>query len=266
MVKFPIGLYGVYQYEMLKNGTLKMLSCEKTVIVFLLCLSVMLFSCGDESSNNALDSITKENLSLPKLGLHGSEYRNQRYLFKLLDLPTNNWTIREINNKNTIDAFLDWEEIFGFKVEVNEMDSLLLMEPVIESDFVYQLVDVLENKIPHILIWIEKQTVSDINTPKDYVEGLLETIEFLNEVGALKKNALEVTDQGKILSADRVSGYYYDIIADDGRHSKASLFMRSTSNTFYIYHYDLWAPDQASYEKYLQTFNQMLSTVAFNTQ
>ena len=243
-----------------------MLNRKKTVIVFLLCLPVMLFSCGDEGSNNALDSVVKENLSLPKFGLHGSEYRNQRYLFKLLGLPINNWTVQEISNKNTSDAFLDWEEIFGFKVEVNEIDSLLLMEPVAESDFVYQLVDVLENKIPHILIWIEKQTVSDINTPKDYVEGLLETIEFLNEVGALKENALEVTDQGKILSADRVGGYYYDIVADDGRHSKASLFMRSTSNTFYIYHYDLWTPDQASYEKYLQVYNQMLSTLAFNTQ
>ena len=243
-----------------------MLNCEKNVIVVFLCLLVMLFSCADESSDNALGLVTKENLSLPKLGLHGSEYRNQRYLFKLLGLPINNWTVQEISNKNTSDAFLDWEEIFGFKVEVNEMDSLLLMEPVSESDFVYQLVDVLENKLPHILIWVEKQTVSDINTPKDYVEGLLETIEFLNEVGALRENALEVTDQGKILSADRVGGYYYDIVDDDGRHRKASLFMRSTSNTFYIYHYDLWTPDQASYEKYLQIYNQMLSTLAFNTQ
>ena len=243
-----------------------MLNCEKNVIVVFLCLLVMLFSCADESSDNALGLVTKENLSLPKLGLHGSEYRNQRYLFQLLGLPVNNWTVQEISNKNTSDAFLDWEEIFGFKVEVNEMDSLLLMEPVAESDFVYQLVDVLEKKLPHILIWIEKQTVSDINTPKDYVEGLLETIEFLNEVGALRENALKVTDQGKILSADRVGGYYYDIVADDGRHSKASLFMRSTSNTFYIYHYDLWTPDQASYEKYLQIYNQMLSTLAFNTQ
>ena len=243
-----------------------MLNCEKNVVVVFLCLLVMLFSCAGESSDNALGLVTKENLSLPKLGLHGSEYRNQRYLFKLLGLPINNWTVQEISNKNTSDAFLDWEEIFGFKVEVNEMDSLLLMEPVAESNFVYQLVDVLENKIPHILIWIEKQTVSDINTPKDYVEGLLETIEFLNEVGALRENALKVTGQGKILSADRVGGYYYDIVADDGRHSKASLFMRSTSNTFYIYHYDLWAPDQASYEKYLQIYNQMLSTLAFNTQ
>ena len=243
-----------------------MLNCEKNVVVVFLCLLVMLFSCADESSDNVLSSVTKENLSLPKLGLHGSEYRNQRYLFKLLGLPVNNLTVQEISNKNTSDAFLDWEEIFGFKVEVNEMDSLLLMEPVAESDFVYQLVDVLENKLPHILIWIEKQTVSDINTPKDYVEGLLETIEFLNEVGALRENALKVTGQGKILSADRVGGYYYDIVADDGRHSKASLFMRSTSNTFYIYHYDLWTPDQASYEKYLQIYNQMLSTLAFNTQ
>ena len=243
-----------------------MLNCEKNVIIFLLCLLVMLFSCADESSDNVLSSVTKENLSLPKLGLHGSEYRNQRYLFKLLGLPVNNWTVQEISNKNTSDSFLDWEEIFGFKVEVNEMDSLLLMEPVAESDFVYQLVDVLENKLPHILIWIEKQTVSYINTPKDYVEGLLETIEFLNEVGALRENALKVTGQGKILSAARVGGYYYDIVADDGRHSKASLFMRSTSNTFYIYHYDLWTPDQASYEKYLQIYNQMLSTLAFNTQ
>ena len=245
---------------------LKMLNCEKNVVVVFLCLLVMLFSCADESSDNALGLVTKENLSLPKLGLHGSEYRNQRYLFKLLGLPVNNWTVQEISNKNTSDAFLEWEEIFGFKVEVNEMGSLLLMEPVAEADFVFQLVDVLENKLRHILIWIEKQTVSDINTPKDYVEGLLETIEFLNEVGALRENALEVTDQGKILSADRVGGYYYDIVADDGRHSKASLFMRSTSNTFYIYHYDLWAPDQASYEKYLQIYNQMLSTLAFNTQ
>ena len=70
---------------------LKMLNCEKNVIVFLLCLLVMLFSCADESSDNALDLVTKENLSLPKLGLHGSEYRNQRYLFKLLSLPVNNW-------------------------------------------------------------------------------------------------------------------------------------------------------------------------------
>ena len=108
-----------------------MLNCEKNVIIFLLCLLVMLFSCADESSDNVLSSVTKENLSLPKLGLHGSEYRNQRYLFKLLGLPVNNWTVQEISNKNTIDAFLDWEEIFGFKVEVNEMDSLLLMEPVV---------------------------------------------------------------------------------------------------------------------------------------
>ena len=241
-----------------------MLNCKKTVILFLLCLPIILFSCGDEGSN-ALDSITKEGPSLPRLGLHGSEYRNQRYLFKFLNLPVNDWTVKEISNKNTIDAFLDWEEIFGFKVEVNEMDSLLLMEPVVESDFVYQLVDVLENKIPHILIWVEKQTVSDISAPKEYVEGLLETIEFLNEAGALKQN-LEVTDQGKILSADRVSGYYYDMVADDGRRSKDSLFMRSTSNTFYIYHYDLWVPNQASYEQYLQTYNRMLSTLAFNTQ
>ena len=144
--------------------------------------------------------------------------------------------------------------------------SAKTIQALIECDSKFSYVDVLENKIPHILIWIEKQTVSDINTPKDYVEGLLETIEFLNEVGALRENALKVTGQGKILSADRVGGYYYDIVADDGRHSKASLFMRSTSNTFYIYHYDLWTPDQASYEKYLQIYNQMLSTLAFNTQ
>ena len=83
-------------------------------------------------------------------------------------------------------------------------------------------------------------------------------------VGLVAAVYVLLTDDIEIV--DDIVAVVDDIVADDGRHSKASLFMRSTSNTFYIYHYDLWTPDQASYEKYLQVYNQMLSTLAFNTQ
>ena len=60
-----------------------------SLIVILLCI-FLLISCGDEDTDN---STTKEDAEDAPLGLSGNTYRNQDYLFKISNLPVEEWSL-----------------------------------------------------------------------------------------------------------------------------------------------------------------------------
>ena len=77
-----------------------------------------------------------------------------------------------VTNANTIEAFLNWESIFGVKIKFNGVDSMLLLQPK-GQPFICSLTEVFDQKIPHIFVWVEKQTISDVSNTEDLVNTLL---------------------------------------------------------------------------------------------
>ena len=94
-------------------------------LVHCLLLLIVIFGCGQTDSPTQTELVEED---LP-IGLTQDVFRSQRYIFQLADLPVENWQIETVTNADTVDAFLNWESIFGGKIKFNDVDSMLLLQP-----------------------------------------------------------------------------------------------------------------------------------------
>lgn len=90
-----------------------------------LLLPIVIFRCRQTASPTQTESVEED---LP-IDLNQDVFRSQRYIFQLADRPTENWQIEMATNADTVDAFLNWESIFGGKIKFNDVNSMLLLQP-----------------------------------------------------------------------------------------------------------------------------------------
>ena len=218
-----------------------MRGCAAIVAVI---MGVFIVGCdGDDEEESSVPTVEEE----PALhfGLDGDTYRNRR-LFKISNLPVNDWTVKEVTNK--VRAGLGDDS----GVVTNEGISLLLMQPTSAEDFADTLIEANEKGIPYIYIVIEVQSVTDITSSREAALSVLE------EYG-IQEN--EVTGQGAIFSKDRRHGYFWEVTFDDFK-AKESFFVRSSEGSRYIYRLlFLSPPDQ--YDTYVSVYDKIVSSVEF---
>ena len=207
-------------------------------------MGIFIVGC-DGDDEEALSSLTVEEEPALNFGLDGDTYRNRR-LFKISNLPVDDWTIKEVTNK------VRGEEDNSSGAINNETISLLLMQPTSAEDFADTLDAAFEKKIPYIYIAIEVQSISDVESSREVALTVLKQTGFQDS---------QVTNQGTIFSKDRRHGYFWEVTFDNLK-AKQSFFVRSSEGSRYIYRLlFLSPPDQ--YDMYVSVFDKIVSSVEF---
>ena len=216
------------------------------VAIGALIMGIFIVGCGgDDEADSPVPTVEKE----PALnfGLDGDTYRNRR-LFKISNLPVDDWTVKEVTNKVRGEE----EDLPG--VINNESISLLLMQPTSEENFVGTLLEAEENEIPYIYISIEVQSTTDIKSSREVALVLLE------QTGVQKD---EVTNQGAIFSKDRRHGYFWEVTFNEIDFKvKQSFFVRSSEGSRYVYRL-LFVSPIGQYDTYVSVYDKIVSSVEF---
>ena len=198
---------------------------------------------GDDAEDSPAPTVEKK----PALnfGLDGDTYRNRR-LFKISDLPVDDWTIKEVTNKV-------WGEVENTPGQVtNETISLLLMQPTSEENFADTLLEALENGIPYIYISIEVQSVTNEESPRGIALALLKQSGFQEN---------DITNQGQLFSKDRRHGYFWEVTFSDFK-AKQSFFVRSSEGSRFVYRLLFMAPT-SQYDTYVSVYDKIVASVEF---
>jgi hypothetical protein len=216
------------------------------VAVSAMIVGIFIVGCGgDDEEDSPAPTVEKE--PAITFGLDGDTYRNRR-LFKISNLPVDDWTVKEVTNKVRGEE----EDLPG--VINNESISLLLMQPTSEENFVGTLLEAEENEIPYIYISIEVQSTTDIKSSREVALVLLE------QTGVQKD---EVTNQGAIFSKDRRHGYFWEVTFNEIDFKvKQSFFVRSSEGSRYVYRL-LFVSPIGQYDTYVSVYDKIVSSVEF---
>lgn len=206
-------------------------------------MGIFIVGCGGDEEESSTPTVEKK--PALKFGLDGDTYRNRR-LFKISNLPVDDWTVKEVTNK--VRGELD--DLPG--QVTNEVISLLLMQPTSEEDFADTLVEAAEKGIPYIYIAIEVQSVTDVTSSREVAQTVLEQAGFQDN---------EVTGQGPIFSKDRRHGYFWAVTFDDFK-AKQAFFVRSSEGSRYIYRLLFESPTD-QYDTYVSVYDEVISSVEF---
>ena len=252
-------------------------------------VGVFIVGCGDgddEEADSPAPTVEKE----PEItfGLDGDTYRNRR-LFKISNLPVDNWTVKEVTKAvegEKEEDFLGWlplplslyhttyargEDLF-FDQVTNGAVSLLFMQPTSEEDFVDTLPEAFANQIPFIYVFIELQGGTDFDSSK---EAAVQILEALMPLFDWQDETHEVTNQGAISSLDRRHGYFWEIalsaetpllfneqILDTESKAKQSFFLSRLENSRFIYRLLFWAPTD-QYDTHVPVYDKIVSSIEF---
>ena len=221
--------------------TLRVFAAIGAVIV-----GIFIVGCGgDDEADSPVPTV--EQKPALNFGLDGDTYRNRR-LFKISNLPVDDWTVKEVTNKVRGEE----EDLPG--TINNESISLLLMQPTSEENFVDTLLEAEENEIPYIYISIEVQSTTDIKSSREIALVLLE------QTGVQKD---EVTNQGAIFSKDRRHGYFWEVTFNEIDFKvKQSFFVRSSEGSRYVYRL-LFVSPIGQYDAYVSVYDKVVSAVEF---
>lgn len=224
------------------NTPLKVVTAIGVMIV-----GVFIVGCGggDDEADSPVPTVEKK--PTLNLGLDGDTYRNRR-LFKISNLPVEDWTVKEVTNK-----IRGGEENVPGEID-NEVISLLFMQPTSEEDFVDTLEEAREKGIPYIYVLIEVQSATDIKSSRDVALILLKQTGLQED---------EVTNQGTIFSKDRRHGYFWEVAFNDiDFKAKQSFFVRSSEGNRYIYRL-LFISPTSQYDTYISVYDKIVSSVEF---
>ena len=224
-----------------------------------LLITVFFIACGGDEEN--APSPAKMEPPAVAYGLHGDTYQDQRYVFRVSNLPVDDWTVLEISNVARREVDKIWKEAWiaaaGGNAQFNTVDSFLLIQPTSDQNFASTILDAFEKQIPWIYIFIEKQKITEINSPREYVENIIEMLEFI-----LPPDSFEVTQQGSQFSKDGRPGHYFETRSDDGSRNKRTVFFRNVSSESNIYNISFWCPDHR-YEELVPVYDNIAASVEF---
>ncbi len=221
--------------------------------------TVFLVACG--SDEEVAPSPVKTEPPAVVYGLHGETYQHQRYVFRVSNLPVDDWAVLEISNVARREIDKIWKEAWiaaaGGHVQLNAVDSLLLLQLTTEQDFASTILEAVEKQIPFIYIFIEKQIISEISSPRKYVETMIELMEFV-----LPPDSFEVTQQGSHFSKDGKPAHYFEMKLVDGSRIKRTAFFRNVSSESDVYQISFWCP-AGRYEELVPVYDNIAASVEF---
>ena len=224
---------------------------------------LFLLGCGEEETDVVKESNQNQNQisSEAPLGLSGETYRNQRFLFKVSNLPMEGWSIF------TVETEVGREFLTGFygEKEEGEHDShrLLSTVPFIVDNFAeYSEKKDKANRQGEISILVEVISKAEVK--------LIRSAEDLAQVYKLQKAALglPMKSEKQVVSADGYSGYaIYGDISEDGEQAEYgyAFFTRPSGKSQRIYrlaYVEVYRVGETS--KYKGIFEQMVASLEFN--
>ena len=207
-------------------------------------MGICIVGCDDDNEAESPVPTVEEEPAL-NFGLDGDTYRNRR-LFKISNLPVDNWTVKEVTNK------VRGEEDNSPGTVNNSTISLLLMQPTSEDDFADTVDEAFEKEIPYIYVAIEVQSISDVTSSREVALTILKQTGFQEEA---------ITNQGAIFSKDRRHGYFWEVTFESFK-AKQSFFVRSSEGSRYIYRLLFLSPPN-QYDAYVSVFDKIVSSVEF---
>ncbi len=221
--------------------------------------TVFFAACGGDEED--VPSPLKTEPPAVVYGLHGDTYQHQRYVFRVSNLPVDDWTVLEISNAARREIDKIWKEAWiaavGERGKFNPIVSLLLMQLTPEQNFASTILEAVEKQIPLIYIFIEKQHTIEIRSPREYVEIFLEINAIINP-----PDSFEVTQQGSHFSKDGRPAHYFEMrLADDSR-IKRTVFFRNVNSVSNIYQISFWCPGDR-YEELLPVYDNIAASVEF---
>ena len=224
-----------------------------------LLITVFLLACGGDEEE--LPFPTKMEPPAVAYGLHGDTYQNQQYVFRVSNLPVNDWTVLEISNVARREIDKIWKEAWisatGEHGQFNSVVSLLLMQLTPEQNFANTILEAVEKQIPFIYIFIEKQKFSEISSPKTYVDTLIELMELI-----LPADSFHVTQQESHFSRDGRPGHYFEMRLVDDSRIKRTVFFRNASSESNIYQISFWCPG-GRYDELVPVYDNIAASVEF---
>ena len=179
-------------------------------------------------------------------------------------LPVDDWTVLEISNAARREIDKIWKEAWfaavGERGKFNPIVSLLLMQLTPEQNFASTILEAVEKQIPFIYIFIEKQIISEISTPRKYVETMIELMEFV-----LPPDSFELTRQGSHFSKDGRPAHYFEMRLADDSLIKRTVFFRNVNSVSNIYQISFWCPGDR-YDELLPVYDNIAASVEFRLQ
>jgi hypothetical protein len=198
--------------------------------------------------------------------LSGNTYRNQDYLFKISNLPVEEWSIFLADNPEQKEAinFMfhgDKKYVPDTSAKSNPAHHLIVITPGknVSADDLRQMMT--GPKAVHLIILtIEEQTVSDARSSESVAKI------YISQKNARKFGAIE-----EVRTKDGYSGHRIDGVGvkDDTVKVGYAFFVRSSTNTSRVYrlHYNSNGKGKTEPEKTAkirQVFDQILSSFEFN--
>ena len=231
----------------------------KLVNLLGLLITVFFIACGGDEED--VPSPAKMEPPAVVYGLHGDTYQDQRYVFRVSNLPVDDWTVLEISNVARREVDKIWKEAWiaaaGGNAQFNAVDSFLLLQLTSEPNFASTILEAVEKQIPFIYIFIEKQKISAISSPREYIETIIEQMEFV-----LPQDSFEVIQQGSHFSKDGKPAHYFEMKLVDDSRIKRTAFFRNVSSESNIYQISFWCPG-ARYEELVPVYDNIAASVEF---
>ena len=237
------------------------ISLSTHLFIFIL-FGSLLISCGNENDEKN-DSIVKEEVEDAPIGLLGNVYRNQNYVFKISNLPVNEWSIFCVDypeQKETINFMLygDKDYVPDTSKRTNLGRDLLVMSPRknISADDLRQMYEG-NQEIHYLVMDIEEQIVTNFTSG----EGVAKHYKIQ------KQDSFKFDEIEGIRTKDGFSGYRMDghHVEDETIKVGYSFFVRSSNNSSRIYRfYYLSVVGDGEISEVKKIFDEVLSNLEFN--
>lgn len=235
--------------------------------VWVVCLvSSMTIGCGGGESESPDGSSAPLGMDKPKspLGLHDDTYRNQRHVFKVSNLPVDDWTILVRSDPEDLIRIAEWDDALAskrdrpfvllhqIKADSPPSETYLLMQPTVQN---YQNTfrKAFDNQTPFMSISIEGQTVPDRSSMREFIALYIEQ----------KKEFLTDTSEESIITSVGTAQSLKATVKADGSKIAYTLLLRTRTDPDKIFRFLYWAPANR-FDEYLSIYEGIISSFEAN--
>ena len=219
---------------------------------------LVFFGCESDTKEN-IESVTKdESLDVP-LGLVGNTYRNQKYFFKVSNLPTEKWTVliyEYLEQKRKFDLALYGEEYTGGEEEAKTHGGDIFMVLPLKDPTDQELLDfngqLSMNSTSMILMDILQGV--DVKGPKDAAQ-----------LAKTNRPDYTVETELEIYTKDGFAGYRTDGKWSNGNFVGYAYFTRNIGQYDRMYRF-LYIAEEEKFKGIKEVYDLIIGSLTLNIE
>ncbi|MDE0300241.1 MAG: hypothetical protein OXN17_16520 [Candidatus Poribacteria bacterium] len=229
-------------------------------------LSLITVGCGGGESESPIGATIpfESDKAKPPLGLHEDTYRNQRHVFKVSNLPVDNWRILIRSDSEDLIKIAEWDEALAskrdrpfvllhqIKADSPPSETYLLMQPT-EHDHQSTFRKAFDNQTPFLSISIEGQTVPDRSSMREFIALYV----------APKKEFITDTSQKSIVTSVGSAQSLKATVKADGSKIVYTLLLRTRTDPNKIFRFIYWSPAN-HFDEFLSIYEGIISSFEAN--